>query len=283
VRGATDLYTHASPDLLPRRGDDLALARDAKAAGVAAAVHRHHFSQTAERARIASDATGFRLLGAILLNDPVGGLNPDAVDLALRMGAVWVSLPTVMARWYRSRLARLHADRQKSVSFGRGDISALDGNGRLLAVVDDILDLVAARDATLNLGYVSYAEMLAVSDAAARHGVKKVVLTSPLTSGGLTQVEVDRLMASETTVIELTAYSMYPGRLGGADLDPSGAAQLIRRAGVARCVLSSDGGSAGSPPPAEILAWGCSRLAEEGFTTAELSALVRTNSARLVA
>ena len=157
-----------------------------------------------------------------------------------------------MARWYRARLARLHPDRQKSVSFGRGDISALNDDGHLLAVVDEILDLVAARDATLNLGYVSYAEMLAVSDAAARHGVKKVVLTSPLTSGGLTQDEVDALMANEATLIELTAYSMYPGRLGGADIDPAGAARLIRHAGVARCVLSSDGGR-GIAASAEIL------------------------------
>jgi hypothetical protein len=269
--------------MLPRRGDDLALARDAKAAGLAAAVHRHHFSQTAERARIASDATGFRLLGAILLNDPVGGLNVHAVDLALRMGAVWISLPTVMARWYRARLARLHPDRQKSVSFGRGDISALDDGGRLLPVVDEILDLVAAKNAAFNLGYVSHAEMVAVSDAAARHGVNKVVVTSPLTSGGLTPSELDVLMARDTTVIELTSYSMYPGRLGGADISPVDAARLIRHAGVSRCVLSSDGGSAGSPPPAEILAWGCSRLAEQGLTAAELTALVRTNPAYLVA
>jgi hypothetical protein len=193
-----------------------------------------------------------------------------------------VSLPTVTARWYRSRLGRLHAERQKSLSFGSGDISALDDAGRLLPVVDEILRLVAAHDATLNLGYVSYAEMAAVSDAAARHGVKKVVLTSPLTSAGLRQDEVDTLMARETTVIEVTAYSMYPGRLGGADVEPQDAARLIRRAGVARCVLSSDGGSAGSPAAAEIMAWGCSRLAEQGFTTTELAALVRTNPARLV-
>jgi hypothetical protein len=283
VRGATDLYTHASPDLLPRRGDDLQLAREAKDAGYAAAVHRHHFSATAERARLASDATGFRLLGAILLNDSAGGFNRDAVDLALRMGAVWVSLPTVNARWYRSRLARLSPERQKSVAFGRGDLSALDAGGKLLPAVDEILPLVAEKNAALNLGYVSYAEMKAVSEAAARHGIGKVVLTSPLTSGGLTQEQADTLMEREMTTIELTAYSMYPGRVGGADLAVADAARLIRHVGVGRCVLSSDGGSAGSPPPAEILAWGCARLAEQGFTQAELTALVRTNPARLVA
>jgi hypothetical protein len=252
-------------------------------AGYAAAVHRHHFSPTAERAQLAESATGFRLLGAILMNDSAGGFNVDAVDLALRMGAVWTSLPTLSSRWYRSRLARLEPERRKAVSFGGGDLSALDASGALLPAVERIVALVAARGAVLNLGYASFAEMVAVGEAARRAGVTKLVLTSPLTSGGLTIEQVDALLADDAVTLELTVYSMYPGRPGGADLSPADARELLRHAGVARCVLSSDGGSAAAPPPGEILAWGCSRLAEQGLTRDELVALVRTNPSRLVA
>src|SRR5262245_4634359 len=95
LEDAVDLYCHANPDILPRRGDDIGLATESKQDGFRAALHRHHFSPTAERTQLARDATGFDLLGAIVLNDAVGGINPYAVELALRMGAVWVAFPTL--------------------------------------------------------------------------------------------------------------------------------------------------------------------------------------------
>ncbi len=40
---------------------------------------------TADRAEIASDQAGFPVFGGIALNLPVGGLNPEAVEVALKM------------------------------------------------------------------------------------------------------------------------------------------------------------------------------------------------------
>ena len=45
---------HASPDPSPRRLDDVDCAREIKAAGLRAAVHRHHHGSTAERSRLLS-------------------------------------------------------------------------------------------------------------------------------------------------------------------------------------------------------------------------------------
>src|SRR3954469_1111695 len=46
LTGAVDFYVHASPDPIPRRCHDVALAEELQAAGVAAAVHRHHSAST---------------------------------------------------------------------------------------------------------------------------------------------------------------------------------------------------------------------------------------------
>jgi hypothetical protein len=40
---------------------------------------------TADRAEIAGEQAGFPVFGGIALNLPVGGLNPEAVEVALRI------------------------------------------------------------------------------------------------------------------------------------------------------------------------------------------------------
>src|SRR5262245_17040700 len=102
LAGAVDVYVHGAPDIYPRRFDDIELSRCLRDAGLRAAVNRHHWSPTAERAALARAATGFDLRGGIVLNGATGGINPDAVEMALRSGAVWVSLPSMNARAWRA-------------------------------------------------------------------------------------------------------------------------------------------------------------------------------------
>ena len=277
-----DLYVHANPDLIPRHSDDLELSVVLKAAGFAKAVHRHHFTSTAERGRIAQEVTGFPLLGAVLLNESVGGLNPAAVHVALEMGAVWVGMATLSAAHYRSRPSTLLPDRRRAMTFDRGTERVLDDQGRLRPVVNEILDLVAARGAVLNYGYLGFEECVALQAAAVRHGVRKRVMSNPENVIGLTSTQVDALLQEPGTVLEVTAYSMYPDRLGGPQGSPDDRAALIRRVGVERCVLSSDGGNAGTPTPPELLRWAWAALEQRGFSAAELTALVRDNPARLL-
>src|SRR5262249_39008383 len=106
VRGAVDLYNHANPHLLPRPFNDIRMARVAQAAGLSAVVHRHHYVASDDRAAIASDETGFCVLGAIELGDAVG-MNPWAVELSLDGGACWVSLPSLSAASFRPGLAAM--------------------------------------------------------------------------------------------------------------------------------------------------------------------------------
>src|SRR6185312_17013387 len=57
---------------------------------------KSHYTSTAERARVVSEAVpGIHVLGAITLNRAVGGLNPVAVEIAAREGARIVWFPTV--------------------------------------------------------------------------------------------------------------------------------------------------------------------------------------------
>ncbi len=84
-----DLHVHSAPDLIARSGDDLNLAREANEARVRGMVLKPHFMLTAPRAYLCEKvlAGPTRLFGAIALNPPVGGLNPVAVETALKFGA----------------------------------------------------------------------------------------------------------------------------------------------------------------------------------------------------
>ncbi len=116
VRGAYDLHVHVEPDLAARRIDDLTLARRFDELGLAGFVLKSHYAPTAERAAVVRAAVpGVDALGAIVLNNGVGGLNAQAVEIAARGGARIVWLPTVDAE---NEAAEDSARRRSSPSGG---------------------------------------------------------------------------------------------------------------------------------------------------------------------
>jgi hypothetical protein len=90
---------HAAPDIVPRLLNDFELAEAARAAGMAAIVLKSHHMLTADRAQIAQKAfPEVKVFGGLALNLPAcGGLNPEAVKVAIRMGAKVIWLPTLSA------------------------------------------------------------------------------------------------------------------------------------------------------------------------------------------
>lgn len=69
---------------------------------------KDHYYPTMPIATLLNDNMGFatRVIGAIVLNNPVGGLNPFAVDYALKQGARYVWMPTAHARNHIDKTAR---------------------------------------------------------------------------------------------------------------------------------------------------------------------------------
>lgn len=305
LEGAIDYYVHSSPDPSPRRNDDIECALEIKAAGLRAAVHRHHYGSTAERSALAARVADFEFYGALELNTCVGGLNPAAVDVALNAGAVLVSMPTnssvnmqVPGTWAHGVEQRMGLRRE------HGAVPVLGEDGQILPAALDIIDLVAGSNAALGLGYLGLDEGLAVAAEAARRGIDRIVLTNPTSISGLSIDDVLALTAFPGVHVEVVAFTLHPESVGGsANTDrllamasdtpvppgpsapeiPRRLAELIRRVGPGRCVLSSDGGHAGDVSPPEELTWACQTLADLGFTEAELRALTFTVPDRLLA
>ena len=93
--GACDLHVHCSPDVRERKTTALELARAARDAGMSALLLKNHeFSTVALAATVSEALGGFPVYGGIVLNEAVGALNIAAVEIALRMGAKEVWMPT---------------------------------------------------------------------------------------------------------------------------------------------------------------------------------------------
>ncbi|MFN2589960.1 MAG: DUF6282 family protein, partial [Actinomycetota bacterium] len=99
LRGAVDLHCHPFPSPFPRRIDILEAAGHYAEAGFRAIVVKSHHHSTAPDVallrRHGLDDTGVQVLGAVALNNQVGGLNPHAVNLCLAMGGRVVWFPTI--------------------------------------------------------------------------------------------------------------------------------------------------------------------------------------------
>jgi hypothetical protein len=273
VAGAVDYYVHGSPDPIPRHRNDIDLAVELRSAGLAAAVHRHHSSSTVERAALAREVTGFPLWGAVEFSGPAGGLDPTLAEVGLRQGAVLVVLPMLSGSGWRAM--RAATDPAERDPFDYGDAPVVGGDGRLLPAVGDVIDLVASAGAALVTGYLLPAEQAAVIRLAAARGLERIVLSNPIGRGfAIDAATVLDLAALGPVNVEISVHQV------DAHLDE--AAALIGRLGPERVIVSSDGGTATAPPPPELLAWGCGRLRDAGFTETEIGRMVRDNPAAML-
>ena len=106
MKGVIDMHVHTNPDLRLRAYDDFELMEAAIRVGARAIVIKTHQGTTMDRAYLCNrhneivhgKTNNFTMFGSITLNKVVGGINPKAVDVALRLGAKVVWLPTQSAK-----------------------------------------------------------------------------------------------------------------------------------------------------------------------------------------
>ena len=106
MKGVIDMHVHTNPDLRLRAYDDFEMMEAGIRVGARAIVLKTHQGTTMDRAYLCNrhneivhgKTNNFTMFGSITLNKVVGGINPKAVDVALKLGAKVVWLPTQSAR-----------------------------------------------------------------------------------------------------------------------------------------------------------------------------------------
>lgn len=270
LRGAIDLHVHAAPDpFAERRMDARELVRACREAGIAGVVLKSHEYPTQPLAwALNEEIDGIDVYGALALDHGVGGLNPDALEAALRIGTRVVWMPTFDSGWSRERFGRWHSK--------AGPITVLGEDGVLLPVVHELLDLVAEHDAVLCSGHLSPDETLALLRESRGRGIRSLLTHA---TSFFIPLEVQQEVASLKAFIEQCSVPTF--REGGAKALEEVVSD-VRAVGAEHVVLSTDLGQANTPPPHLGFGVWIQRFLDSGFSPDEVRRMVQRNPAELL-
>jgi hypothetical protein len=284
LQGALDLHIHAAPDIVPRLLDDLALAGAARDAGMAAIVLKSHHMLTADRAQIAQALfPDLRIFGGLALNLPAcGGLNPEAVKVAIRMGARIIWLPTFSAANHIKRTkTRISGNLGvMSQGFKPQPVHVVGNDGVVKPELVEILKLIAEANIILATGHLSVPEIKAVVDAAVAAGVRKILINHPeLWLIGMS-IEDQRELSAKGAMMEACIRSVTAP--GHRDASPKSIAEQIRGVGASHVVMATDYGQVDSPPAPEGMRWYIAQMLECGISPADIEVMTKANPSRLL-
>jgi hypothetical protein len=273
LEGAADLHCHFGPDAHRSRSvTAIEAAEQAAAARHAAIVLKSHDTPTAQLAQIVAGVVpGIRVFGGICCDREVGGVNPAAVETALRLGARIVWLPTLTSR----------QDFENGVAAKLGipgpGLRVTDADGRLLAETHEVLELVRSHHAVLATGHVSRAEHFAV----AREFRGKLLVTHAMEelAGPNLSIADCTALADLGATIELCAMTC----LGALATRPvADIARCVRAVGPERCTLATDYGQKVNPRPAEGFRGFVAELLREGIDERALRRMACANPCDLL-
>lgn len=271
LAGVIDMHIHSAPDAFQKRKHtDFQVAQTAQANGMAAVVLKSHTVPTADRAFLAGSLyPGVKVLGGVVLNLWVGGLNIRAVEAALDLGGKIVWLPT------------LHSQHEQRL-YGNdwGIVCARDG--KVVPELEAILRLLVGSGCALAMGHIAKEEQFIVAARARELGVEHIIVNHPaLTRIGMS-VEEQR---------ELLRFGVYFERcFGGSKLPVSHEyvnaiddnILAMRELGCESSIISSDLGQPANPDWQVGLSDYIRRVAAAGFSQEQIDLMTKKNPGKVL-
>ncbi len=283
--GAVDLHCHSGPAAMPRTLDHHEALLDCAAAKFSALLYKDHFYLGTAHAMILEKLfpdLGVKLFSGIALNNASGGINPHAVDHAVKLGAKIVWMPTLSAANHIDQAMGQGKSFPKTAKKMLDPIPlrATDANGEITDATKQVLDLIAEADVILAGGHLDAAEMIKVFAEAKRRGVNRMLVNHPTYLIGCTDDDI-RELVSIGAHIEHSICMWVEGK--SKKFTPEELVHLIEVAGVDRTILSSDLGLMGGPKPVEGFRQVVHLLLDQQVPKEDIRKLVSTNAKRLAA
>lgn len=278
LEGIIDIHIHTAPDIRKRRMDDLDLMEAAVARDVRAVVLKSHQVVTADRAAIVNKVrrekypdSNFEAFGAVALNRSVGGINPAAVEVTLKLGGKIVWLPTVSAV--------NHLTRQKKSLDGAVEVTR---DGEIVPELHDVFELIKEYDAVLETGHISSEECFVVAKAAREAGVRKIVITHPEFWVVGMSLEQQREIVEEYDVLLEHEYAQPIG--GGVyKKNLKDNAEAMKAIGCEHFIVATDSGQTQNPFWYDSIREYIDYLYDTaGFTEAQVDRMTKINPGRML-
>jgi hypothetical protein len=246
---------------------------------------KHHHTATVDRAYLARKAVpGVDVFGGVTLNYSVGGLNPFAVDAALKMGGKMVWMPSVDAKNHGKHFGDLgkYDSRldYKSPKFYENieGITILNEEGEMDPKMAEIMDIVSDHDAAISTSHLSLEESKILVQKARRRKIKVVVTHISFVTSNLS-LEDQIWMADKGALLELCYSSISPA---WRNVSIDEVAANIRHVGPENFILASDLGQVHNPSPPEGLRIYIMLLLERGIEPKEIRMMVKENPEKLL-
>ena len=168
IQGGILVHEHGGSEPIPRMYDEFDMGISFTRAGLRAAVIKTHYSPSASRVGLVqryvnewAEREGLapvEIFGGLVLNYPVGGLNPAAVRACARFpNGKFVWMPTVDSF--------NHIQVTQGASTGyiqdvvQAGIRAVDEKGRVAEEMKEIFRVISDNDMVLTIGHHSYPEL----------------------------------------------------------------------------------------------------------------------------
>ena len=280
-----DLHVHTMPSVYDRPFNVLDLSKQAREVGYKAILFKNHHAINADCMQLTRKLVpGIEAYGGVVLNYPVGGLNPDAVDAAIGFGAKEIWMPTMSAAnhiqvfgaaryiWH----TRVKESTRKLPT--HTGITVLSGD-KLVPELEEIFGLIADADVILGTSHLAVEEVFAVIKGARRAGVKKILVTHPGWEATNFSIEDQVKMAAEGAVLEHCMNSLMPFR---HSLPPQHVADAIKQVGANHCVMATDFGQWRNPHPIEGMRHFIHLMMQMGIKESEIDIMTKENPARLL-
>jgi hypothetical protein len=280
--GVIDFHVHSHPDVFGRSMDDIDVATLARGRGMRGIVLKNHISETASRAALVMKAVpGVEVFGGIVLNNAVGGINPDAVE--------W------MHRFYGSRgkivwLPTFESDKHVK-TFGKPDAKGIvvAPGGQVTPQMEAVLKIIARENLVLATGHVHPEEVIAVTKRGRELGVKNIIVTHGLTNvPGLTMAQAKQVVDMggmiEVCFLQFQAGPNAPLAFltHWTQINAKHVAQAIKELGAGGLVVSSDLGQSANMNHPDGLEVAIGAMKREGISDADIDTMMRKNPAKLL-
>ncbi len=287
VEGFIDTHVHTGPAPFRRIGDTIDVAHWCREAGMTAIVVKSHFEATIAKVYHARKETpDFGVYAGIALNRGVGGINPAAVEQALRQDAKVVWMPTIDALNH----VRVFGAPGAFGAIGAGSYTnratvkeeptytVLDG-GKLTTAAKDVVDVIADCDAVLATGHMSAAEIQALVDYAIGKGHRRIIVTHPEMQCPNLSIDVQIALAKQGCMMEYCAVNCMPMF---QSVTSDQIKEAIDAVGPDNAIIATDSGQPFSPKTPDMFRMFAQVLHEKGLDLDAIAAMAIRNPARLL-
>jgi hypothetical protein len=283
LKGAIDMHAHTHPALFKRPLDDADLAKLAQDYGMRGFVIKDHDSSSTGRAyHVGRDYPDMDIIGSIVLNRSVGGINPHVVQAAIHHGAKVIWMPTNHSKWhseYFNMSDYPQLGRPKKQLAGPG-VTILDANGAITSEALTILDLVAEADVTIATGHLSLNETRILQAEANKRGITKFLVTHVNWALCRYDLEIQKELLDNGAYIEYVAISCVSPTF--YEQNPIELAEWIKANDGRKVILTSDLGQYSAAPHPEGLRMIIATLLDYGVSRDMLVQMTQVNPAALL-